>query len=213
MRALGRALRRAELPIAYSQGYHPLPRLALGPPLPLGIESEAEYVDLVFTAHYTEAEILEMLNTSLPQGLEITEVKEATQKVRSLTATINQLDYAYFIENPSKEDHERSRDLLIQSLQMLWDQEELPVIRKKKNQEKKVDIRPLWKGYEFLPTEQELHKLKLMVEYGPEGTIRPEDFLSYLPPGFEVQKIMRVGAWIVNAHNDRIITPTAVLGT
>src|SRR5690606_33558809 len=48
-RALGRALRRAGLPVAYSQGFHPLPKMAFGPPLPVGVESEAEFVDITFT--------------------------------------------------------------------------------------------------------------------------------------------------------------------
>src|SRR5262249_42886248 len=41
-----RAARRARLPLAFSQGHHPLPRFAFGPALPLGLESTCEYVDV-----------------------------------------------------------------------------------------------------------------------------------------------------------------------
>ena len=41
-----RAIRRARLPIAYSQGFHPLPRFSFGPALPLGVESEEEFLIL-----------------------------------------------------------------------------------------------------------------------------------------------------------------------
>ena len=56
-RALGRALRRAALPVAYSQGFHPLPKMAFGPPLPVGVESEAEFLELTLTRELAPEEI------------------------------------------------------------------------------------------------------------------------------------------------------------
>lgn len=210
MRALGRALRRAGLSIAYSQGFHPLPRLSLGPPLPLGIESTAEYADLVFTKAYSEEEIKRRFNTALPLGLEVLEVKEVKEKVQSLTSAINRLDYEYLIKIPVHKGLVEGEHLA-RFLRELWAQERLMVPRKKKGEEREVDIRPLWKGYDLSIIEQGLYGLKLEAEFGPAGTIRPEDLLNFLPPTYMVKRIRRVGAWIV--WGDEIRTPTAILGT
>jgi radical SAM-linked protein len=210
MRALGRALRRAGLSIAYSQGFHPLPRLSLGPPLPLGIESTAEYADLVFTKAYAEEEIKCRFNTALPLGLEVLEVKEIKEKAPSLTAAINRFAYEYLIKIPAHKGLVAG-ERLTEFMRELWEQERLVVPRKKKGEEKKVDIRPLWKGYELSIIEQGLYGLELEAEFGPAGTIRPEDLLNFLPPAYMVERIRRIGAWIVWGDERR--TPIAILGT
>ncbi|MBI1987711.1 MAG: TIGR03960 family B12-binding radical SAM protein [Nitrospinae bacterium] len=76
-RALVRACRRAGLPLAYSQGYHPHPKMAFDQALPVGVESEGEYVDLEFRApfggeaHVLTKELIAKLNAELPEGLEV----------------------------------------------------------------------------------------------------------------------------------------------
>ncbi len=88
VRILERALRRAKIPVAYSQGFSPRPRLSLGYGLPTGYESEAEYADIVLdleaeteierskpVKHHIikalENQFLEVLPSSLPIGIDI----------------------------------------------------------------------------------------------------------------------------------------------
>lgn len=87
-----RAFRRANIPICYSQGYHPHPKIAFGPPLPLGYESEAEYLDFQ-SGELSEDEILRRLEATLPTGIVALELKLLYNKQRSLTAAINRIDY------------------------------------------------------------------------------------------------------------------------
>jgi radical SAM-linked protein len=68
-RALLRAFRRARLPLAYSQGFNPKPRVQFGPALAVGIESVAEMLELELTAPIEAATTLEAINGSLPAGL------------------------------------------------------------------------------------------------------------------------------------------------
>ena len=63
---LTRTLRRTGLPLAYSAGYHPKPILSFGPPLPLGVESSAEYFDLELTRALPEEEVKRALTQHLP---------------------------------------------------------------------------------------------------------------------------------------------------
>ena len=81
--ALVRAMRRACLPLAYSQGHHPAPRLSLGDALPLGIESRDETMEIILRHPLDPQELARRLNTELPAGLAVLEVRQdgARQKV------------------------------------------------------------------------------------------------------------------------------------
>ncbi|NNF98742.1 MAG: TIGR03960 family B12-binding radical SAM protein [Desulfobacteraceae bacterium] len=66
-----RAFRRARMPLKYSEGYHPLPKVSFDNPLPLGMESEQEQFFIVLTAQIDTTEMKILLNNHLPQGLTI----------------------------------------------------------------------------------------------------------------------------------------------
>ncbi|MBI5896718.1 MAG: DUF2344 domain-containing protein, partial [Desulfobacterales bacterium] len=66
-----RALRRAGIPVLYSQGYHPMPRLSFDDPLPLGMESQAERLWLKADAALSAQEVMTRLAAQLPFGIEI----------------------------------------------------------------------------------------------------------------------------------------------
>jgi len=190
-RALGRSLRRAGLPVAYSQGFHPLPKMAFGPPLPVGVESEAEYVDVAFTRELPEAEIAKHLNPSLPPGLQVTGVERLPAKAPALTAMIDRLSYLFVVEVAEDWNRRNTGDFL----RCLWQKKELPVIRKRQGREKKVDVRPFWDGYKFSFIEQDLLRIEIEVIFGPQGTLRPDEFRSFFPSGWRVGKVTRLKAW------------------
>jgi len=70
MRTLLRALRRARVPLVYSRGFNPKPRVALGPALSVGIESEGEYIDFETMRPLGAAEReIARINAALPAGM------------------------------------------------------------------------------------------------------------------------------------------------
>jgi radical SAM family uncharacterized protein/radical SAM-linked protein len=75
--ALVRGMRRAGLPLAYTQGHHPAPRLSLGDALPLGIESRDETMEIILREPLAPHEVRRRLNRELPPGLAILEVRES----------------------------------------------------------------------------------------------------------------------------------------
>ncbi len=83
-----RACRRAELPLAFSQGFHPLPRLSFGPPLQLGIGSTTEFVDAFFTSPLNPADFSSRLNTALPPDLRIVGAELVDLKAPSLQESL-----------------------------------------------------------------------------------------------------------------------------
>ncbi|MER6910884.1 TIGR03936 family radical SAM-associated protein [Streptomyces sp. NPDC000594] len=76
-RAFERALRRAEVPMAYSAGFTPHPKVSYANAAPTGTGSEAEYLEIALVEHRDPAVLRSLLDESLPTGLDITDAVEA----------------------------------------------------------------------------------------------------------------------------------------
>jgi radical SAM-linked protein len=92
-RAFERALRRAEVPMAYSAGFTPHPKVSYANAAPTGTGSEAEYLEIALTEHRDPDKLRELLDESLPGGLDITDAVEARTSGLSdrLTASVWEL--------------------------------------------------------------------------------------------------------------------------
>ncbi len=76
MRAMSRTLRRANVPLWYTEGYNPHPYMTFSLPLSLGMESLCESMDIRIEGESTNEEIFDMLKGSMPPGIEIISVEE-----------------------------------------------------------------------------------------------------------------------------------------
>ena len=77
-RAFERGVRRAGLPIAYSSGFTPHPKISYAGGAPTGAASEAEYLSLALTARQAETQVCQRLDAALPDGIDVIDVTEAT---------------------------------------------------------------------------------------------------------------------------------------
>ena len=84
VRVFGRAFRRAELPIAYSEGFNPHPLLTFALPLSVGYTSECELMEFVMEKEMETEEIKEKLQKAMPIGIEITEVCKGKTRMKKL---------------------------------------------------------------------------------------------------------------------------------
>jgi radical SAM-linked protein len=75
-RAFERGVRRAGLPIAYSAGFTPHPKLSYPGGAPTGVASEAEYLSLALTDRQVETQVCQRLNAALPDGIDVIDVAE-----------------------------------------------------------------------------------------------------------------------------------------
>jgi radical SAM-linked protein len=75
-RAFERGVRRAGLPIAYSAGFTPHPKISYAGGAPTGVASEAEYLSLALTARQAETQVCQRLNAALPDGIDVIDVAE-----------------------------------------------------------------------------------------------------------------------------------------
>jgi radical SAM-linked protein len=75
-RAFERGVRRAALPIAYSAGFTPHPKISYAGGAPTGVASEAEYLSLALTSRQVATEVRQRLNAALPDGLDVIDVAD-----------------------------------------------------------------------------------------------------------------------------------------
>ncbi|HEX9934778.1 MAG TPA: TIGR03936 family radical SAM-associated protein, partial [bacterium] len=87
-----RSLRRANVAVAYSKGFHAHPLLSFGPPLPLGFTSRFEYVDIDFLEHVPK-QFDALLNRHLPSGFEVKQTALIPARIPSLDSSINLAHY------------------------------------------------------------------------------------------------------------------------
>ena len=76
-RAFERALRRAAVPMAYSAGFSPHPKISWVGAAATGVASEAEYVEIALAEHRDPEQLRQQLDASLPDGIDVTEAVEA----------------------------------------------------------------------------------------------------------------------------------------
>jgi radical SAM-linked protein len=79
--------------MAYSQGFHPKPRVSFGPALPVGVESQCEYLDLELVGVHEAAAVAERLSGALPPGLELGEAKVIDPHTPSISASLRAVHY------------------------------------------------------------------------------------------------------------------------
>lgn len=98
-RAWSRVFVRSELPLQYSEGFSPHPKIAFGPALPLGVSGRAEYMDVSMTELLDAKSVIASLNRSAPRGLEVSAGMLLPEgvKVKSLTAVVTTADYLFTV--------------------------------------------------------------------------------------------------------------------
>ncbi|HYG66769.1 MAG TPA: TIGR03936 family radical SAM-associated protein, partial [Anaeromyxobacteraceae bacterium] len=93
MHALLRAIRRAELPMAYSQGFHPKPRVSFGPALPVGVESLCEHLDLELIGVADAEAVAARLATQLPAGMRVLDAERLEASAPSISEALLAVHY------------------------------------------------------------------------------------------------------------------------
>ena len=93
MHAVLRSVRRAGLPVAFSQGYHPKPRISFGPALPVGVSSTAEFLDLELIGTHDPAAAGQAFAAALPEGLAFLDAREIDARAPSLSESVRAVHY------------------------------------------------------------------------------------------------------------------------
>lgn len=165
MRLWERAARRAGLALAYSDGFHPQPRMQLGAPLPLGYVGDAELLDLWLANPTEPAALLQTWNTVLPLGIAVQAVTEIVEREAALSA---QVTSARFSVLPNCESASPN---LPKCVLALLEQKQILRINKRG---KEYDLRPLIEELTATPAGW----LEMQLAARPAATGRPEEVIT-----------------------------------
>ena len=162
-----RLLRRARLPLLYSQGFNTRPRLQLASPLPLGISSECELIDVYLKEEIALEGLRERLLAVSPSGLEIYRLEDLDPRHPTLQSLVRSAEYT--VQFDEALDLER----LQSALETLLARETIIKTEQRKGRTRSQDLRPLI--YELKIEAERL--LVAHIAVGDQGNVRPDDLL------------------------------------
>ena len=178
-----RAARRAQLPLAYTQGFHPQPKIYLASALPLGFLSRCEVVDLRFTQDVDIKNIPGILQAVMPSVINILKAEAVDEQAPALQTQVIAAEYEVTLRaDPEPSDPHGKR--LMQRSEELLAESTLP----RERRGKAYDLRPLIEQLTILPE----NKIFMRLTARMAATGRPEEVLDALGIALENSQIERI---------------------
>lgn len=167
-----RTLRRAKLPLLYSQGFNTRPRIQLASALPLGITSECEILDISLKERISLNNFIETISMVSPDGLRLYAVVEVPIKSPALQTLVQSADYRIQF------DQDIDRERLQQRIKSILDLKNIFITKTRKNKKTAIDLRPMIHSL----TLDENGDLIAHIAAGDRGNVRLEDLINELLP-------------------------------
>jgi radical SAM-linked protein len=194
-----RALRRAELPVASTEGFSPRPKLHFGLALSTGHESLGEYLDVDLRepeGSEVDLEVLpERLSPLLPPGVDVDAVAVTDRSQASLQEAVTHCSWAIEVPGPSPEALQAACDTLLSAT-------ELPVVRERKGKEVHDDLRPGILRLEVagaLPPDAPEQGAVLVADLATHPrSVRPSELLAAFDPPLTEGRVRRTHQWITS---------------
>lgn len=211
MRYFQKAIRRAEIPIAFTSGYSPHMIMSFANPLGVGLTSDGEYFDIELTESIASKEAVRRLNEQMVDGMEIVSFVQIPDDKKSKGMSIVAgADYLSSVKNGSLPED------LAEKLEAFYAQNEICVVKKTKKSEKEVDIRPM-----IYKLECRDGKIYMRVAAGSVQNLKPElvteAFVRYL--GMDAEEVtfthhrLETFAESENTEGKMILVSLDALGT
>ena len=179
-RSWERTFRRSGLPLAYSQGFHPQPRLNLACALPLGFTSECEMLDAWLECDLPLQQLYQAIAGVLPPGLEMHGMNIIDVQAPALQTQVASAVYLITFLDDLPDLNER--------VQRISSSEHLPRLRRNKS----YDLRPLIEQISLLPQNDDGNRrLHIQLSARESATGRPEELLDEMGIKFETTRIHR----------------------
>lgn len=209
-----RVIRRSQLPLAFSQGFNPHPKMNFASACAVGTTSDGEYMDMELTKDMPLEDVKAALDRAMPPAFEVTAMKVVAGKVPSLMSIIERASYQLqleFVEETTQEQLDAAMDAFLQ-------REDVTIFRYKKNSKDKkpVNIRPgvFEIRMEAAGKQAVMH---ILVQTGNDFNVRPEE-VAYglmstgMPAVQHVVRIHRNGLYLFD-QNGALITPLDVVSS
>jgi radical SAM-linked protein len=193
-----RAFRRIELPLAYTNGFSPRPKVSFGLALPTGYESLAEYLDIELADGGVDAVDVESLPTALsaalPMGVDAVAAAAIEARAPSLQEDVTLCTWECTVADPSGTPADFGASLAERAGELL-DASEVVVTRQRKGTDVTDDIRPAILSLRLLDETPEGVRLECDLATQPRS-LRPSELVAALGPEFEPRHLRRLHQWI-----------------
>jgi radical SAM-linked protein len=176
-----RIVRRAGLPMAYSEGFNPQPRLSFAAALPVGCTSDQEVLDVILFEPRDPAEIRDHLNQAAPEGITVLGVTEVSYSAPALQTQTRAAEFVVTPLDPISLEDARER------VQALMDAESLMRTRR----DKTYDLRPLILDMSVEASETGQVQVRMTLKAEESGTGRPDEVAAALGMDVAVVRIHR----------------------
>jgi radical SAM-linked protein len=176
-----RAMRRADLPLAYSQGFHPQPKISLAAALPLGFSSRGEVLDVRLNEEIPAGEISSRLKDNLPSDIKVTEVLPVDERLPALQTQVLSASYDVHLTEPIDGSELKRK---VESVMMAES-----IVRERRG--KSYDLRPLIEMMSVITQADGTAWLKMTLAAREGATGRPEEVLSALGIEPETARVER----------------------
>lgn len=149
LRFMDRILRKSGIPVKYSQGFHPRPKISLGNPISLGTDAFNEAMDIELREDMTNEELFKRLNNKCVIGFEFTKVMDIDGKT-SIAEEYKEMKFE--IQGPGSS---------LEKIENLLGQDEIILTKEKKGKIESKDLKPRIKNYEI---DKEKNKITMILE-------------------------------------------------
>ncbi len=151
MRLLERAFRRSDLPVSYTNGFHPLPKIQIGLALPLGVEAFGEWMDIEFNEQMDAENMIRELQGYLPSGIKLLQASLVDLKEKSLSQMLIGAIWTFTLSSKSthskkQPDWGKAVRKLIESNALIWndkDKKGRPRERDCKNELQRLELKKI----------------------------------------------------------------------
>ena len=174
MRLWERAFRRAGISPAYSEGFTPHPRISLAAPLPVGITSDAELMDVFLNEHMLPDDFMQKIKPQLPQGIEIHEVTTVNVNAPSLQSLVRFAEYSVEVETTkNKTEIEAGLGNMLAAEKFAWH-------HSRDTGERYYDLRSLIDDLWLITTQGNICSIGMRLRCDSSGSGRPEQVVKAL---------------------------------
>lgn len=174
MRLWERALRRAGLPQAYSEGFSPHAKISMAAPLPVGVTSRAELMDIFLNQRISPDEFMQKLLLQLPEGISIIDTVDISLQAPSLQAHLNLAEYYVTIQT------DKSPAEVTAELARIMGMEQLAWHHTRDTGERHYDLRALIDDLWLVEATGSICKIGMRLRCGSSGSGRPEQVVKAL---------------------------------
>lgn len=171
MRYFQKAIRRANIDIAYTGGFSPHQIMSFAAPLGVGLESNGEYMDIEVNSVTAAAQMKEALNRQMAEGIEVSEVKLLPDSAGNAMASVAAAKYTIRFRDGYEPDFDYKKQL-----ETLYHQDEIIVTKKTKKSEATFDMKP----HIYDCHVEENGDISLTVDASSSGNLKPGLVLSTL---------------------------------